>query len=258
MRWRPERVTEKLHKVLARAGLGSRRHIEEWIQRGRVTVNGEVARIGARVDASDRLAVDGQAVETASISAVPRVLLYHKPLGQLVTRDDPQGRPTVFQALPDLRKGRWIAVGRLDINTTGLILFTDDGDLANRLMHPGADLDREYLVRVFGDVSEKTLRELQSGVELDGRPAAFKSIRPVGQASGHPSGLNRTFRVVLTEGRNREVRRLWEAAGCTVSRLKRIRFGPVALPKDLTPGQWREMGGKEVARLSGRGRADGG
>lgn len=238
-------MTEKLHKVLARAGLGSRRHIEEWIQQGRVTVNGEVARIGARIGAGDRLAVDGRPVEVVAGGTAPRVLLYHKPLGQLVTRNDPQGRATVFEALPRLDKGRWIAVGRLDINTTGLILFTNDGELANRLMHPSADLDREYIVRVFGEITSGMLADLQSGVELDGRPAAFKSVIRVGKASGS----NQTFRVVLTEGRNREVRRLWEAAGCTVSRLKRIRFGPVTLPKDLEPGRWREMSATDVARL---------
>lgn len=239
-------MTEKLHKVLARAGLGSRRHIEQWIQQGRVTVNGETARVGARVDSRDRLAVDGRPVAVAS-SKTPRVLMYHKPLGELVTREDPRGRPTVFQALPDPGTGRWIAVGRLDINSTGLLLVTDDGELANRLMHPRANLDREYMARVFGAVDQAMLDRLRSGIELDGKPARFKSITPVGE----PSGPNRTFRVVLTEGRNREVRRLWEAVGCSVNRLKRIRFGPVKLPRDLQPGKWRYLPASQSRRLTG-------
>lgn len=238
-------MTEKLHKVLARAGLGSRRYIEQWIQQGRVTVNGEVARVGARVDSKDRLAVDGRPVRVAS-SAAPRVLVYHKPPGELVTREDPKGRPTVFEALPVLQTGRWIAVGRLDINSTGLLLFTDDGELANRLMHPRANIEREYLARVFGEVDQQMIDRLKSGIELDGRPARFNSVVPVGKP-----GPNRTFRVILTEGRNREVRRLWEAVGCTVSRLKRIRFGPVKLPRDLKPGEWRNMPASQVRRLAG-------
>lgn len=239
-------MTEKLHKVLARAGLGSRRHIEQWIQQGRVTVNGEVARVGARVDAGDRLAVDGRPVAaTAAAPAAARVLVYNKPPGELVTRSDPQGRPTVFRALPPLERGRWVAVGRLDINSTGLLLFTDDGGLANRLMHPRANLDREYVARVFGRVDQAMIDRLKAGIELDGRPARFKSVTPVGD----DAGPNRTFRVVLTEGRNREVRRLWEAVGCSVNRLKRVRFGPVKLPRDLQPGDWRNMPATQVRRL---------
>jgi 23S rRNA pseudouridine2605 synthase len=243
-------VTEKLHKVLARAGFGSRRHIEQWIQDGRVTVNGEVARIGARVGPEDRLQVDGRPVE-ATRPVAARVLMYNKPLGEVVTRSDPEGRPTVFSALPPLRTGRWITVGRLDINTTGLILFTNDGELANLLMHPAANLDREYIARVYGDVDEEKIRRLESGVPVGGRPASFKSIVPLGKASS----ANRSYRVVLTEGRNREVRHLWEAVGCTVSRLKRVRFGPVALPRDLNPGRWRELTGGELKALTGGGRA---
>lgn len=239
-------MTEKIHKVLARAGLGSRRRVEQWIEQGRVTINGEVARVGARVDSRDKLAVDGRPVEPAA-AKTPRILVYHKPLGELVTRNDPQGRPTVFQALPDAGQGRWIAVGRLDINSTGLLLFTDDGELANRLMHPRTNLDREYLVRVYGAVDGQTIERLKAGIELDGRPARFKSIVPVGSKPGP----NQSFRVVLSEGRNREVRRLWEAVGCSVSRLKRIRYGPVKLPRDLEPGQWRTMPAAQVRRLTG-------
>lgn len=240
-------MTEKLHKVLARAGLGSRRHVEQWIQQGRVTVNGEVAGLGARVDGRDRLAVDGRPVELTTPETA-RVLLYHKPLGELVTRDDPRGRRTVFESLPPLANGRWIAVGRLDINTTGLLLFTNDGELANLLMHPRANLEREYVARVHGEVDEGKLRQLKSGVELDGRPAVFTSIVTVGKTSGP----NRSFRVVLTEGRNREVRRLWEAVGCPVSRLKRIRFGPVTLPRELKAGGWRELEAAEIEKLDSR------
>ncbi|MGA8260794.1 MAG: pseudouridine synthase, partial [Arenicellales bacterium] len=156
-------------------------------------------------------------------------------------------RPTVFSSLPPLGTGRWIAVGRLDINTSGLILFTNDGELANRLMHPRANLDREYIARVFGDVDEEKIRRLESGVPVDGRPASFKSIASVGKAAS----ANRSYRVVLTEGRNREVRRLWEAVGCTVSRLKRIRFGSVKLPRDLKPGEWRELAGSDLKALTG-------
>lgn len=237
-------MTEKLHKVLARAGLGSRRHIEQWIQQGRVTVNGEVARIGVRVGPGDRIAVDGRPVTRGS-SGSRRVLIYHKPLGELVTRDDPRGRPTVFQALPPLREGRWIAVGRLDINSTGLLLFTDDGELANVLMHPRGELEREYVARVHGPVGREKIEQLKAGVPLDGGTASFKSIAPVGKGTS----ANRSFRVVLTEGRNREVRRLWEAVDCKVNRLKRIRFGPVTLPRDLQPGQWRELTPEEVGLL---------
>lgn len=235
--------------MLARAGLGSRRHIEQWIQQGRVTVNGETARIGARVESGDRLAVDGSAVELTS-SPPARLLVYHKRLGELVTRDDPGGRRTVFESLPGLTDGRWIAVGRLDINTTGLLLFTNDGDLANHLMHPAAGFEREYVVRVHGNVDRRMLDRLRAGIDLDGRPAAFTSIVPVGKESS----ANRTYRVVLTEGRNREVRRLWEAVGCAVNRLKRVRYGPVRLPRDLDPGRWRELPESVVrdARAPGR------
>lgn len=236
-------MTEKLHKVLARAGLGSRRQIEQWIQQGRITVNGETARLGARTGPGDRLAVDGRTVEISS-SAPARVLLYHKPLGELVTRDDPRGRKIVFDALPSLDTGRWISVGRLDINTTGLLLLTNDGDLANRLMHPSANLEREYVVRVHGEIDQSVIDRLLAGVELDGRPAAFTSVEPVGGASGR----NLTFRVTLTEGRNREVRRMWEVVGGSVNRLKRIRFGPVRLPRDLDPGRWREVAAQDIER----------
>lgn len=221
---------ERLQKLLAAAGLGSRRQIEGWIEAGRVTVNGAVAKLGARASTADRVAVDGKAVQFAA-TAVPRVLVYHKPVGELVTRSDPEGRPTVFARLPP---GRWVAVGRLDLNTSGLLLLTDSGELANRLMHPRYEIEREYRARVQG---LRNHRQLVEGVQLDDGPAAFDSIEPEGEAQG----TNRWYRVSLKEGRNREVRRIFEAVGARVSRLVRVRYGPVELPADLLPGKWREM-----------------
>jgi 23S rRNA pseudouridine2605 synthase len=234
---------EKLQKVLARMGLGSRRDIEGWITAGRVQVNGSVATLGQRVDLHDAIAVDGRLLrreEAAEI--VRRVLIYNKPDGEVCTRDDPEGRPTVFDRLPRLQAGRWINIGRLDINTTGLLLFTTDGELANRLMHPSYEMDREYAVRVRGEVTEEILDNLTRGVMLDDGPAKFTDIQ---EAPGG-EGLNHWFHCVVMEGRNREVRRLWESQGLVVSRLKRVRFGPVFLTSDLTMGRWREMTQAEV------------
>jgi 23S rRNA pseudouridine2605 synthase len=219
--------------LLAAAGLGSRREIEGWIDAGRVTVNGRVARLGDRAGPGDVLAVDGKTVEPAE-KAKTRVLLYHKPVGELVTRSDPEGRPTVFSQLP---AGRWIAVGRLDLNSSGLLLFTDSGELANRLMHPRYGLEREYSARIRGALTAAERKELLQGVALDGVPARFERIEEL--RSGE--GSNRWYRVVLREGRNREVRRLFEALGHAVSRLVRVRYGPVELPADLAPGRWREL-----------------
>jgi len=210
--------------------LGSRREIEGWIEAGRVTVGGRVAKLGERALASDAVAVDGKPVAFQQAST-PRVLLYHKPVGEMVTRHDPQGRPTVFSRLPP---GRWVAVGRLDLNSSGLLLFTDSGELANRLMHPRYELEREYSARVQGNPD---LEKLRRGVQLEDGVAAFTSIR----AEREATGTNRWFRVVLKEGRNREVRRLFEAVGARVNRLVRMRYGPVALPENLAPGQWREL-----------------
>jgi 23S rRNA pseudouridine2605 synthase len=237
---------ERLQKLLARAGLGSRREIETWIAAGRVTIAGRVAQLGERAGPGDAIAVDGRPVALTA-SASGRVLIYHKPEGELVTRRDPQGRPTVFERLPP---GRWIAVGRLDINSAGLLLFTDDGELANRLMHPRYGLEREYAVRVQGSLAQAELERLRRGVELaDGR-AAFDRIEPA-DPRARP-GANRWYRVTLKEGRNREVRRMFEAVGARVSRLLRVRYGPVELPRDLDPGRWRELPAAAVQRLSGK------
>jgi 23S rRNA pseudouridine2605 synthase len=226
----PARTAERLQKLLAAAGQGSRREIERWIEAGRVTVNGRPAKLGDRASPSDAVAVDGKTIALSAPSAA-RVLLYHKPVGELVTRDDPEGRPTVFSRLPP---GRWVAVGRLDLNSSGLLLFTDSGELANRLMHPRYELEREYSARVQG---APDLEKLRRGVQLEDGLAAFTSIRQEREASG----TNRWYRVVLKEGRNREVRRLFEAVGARVNRLVRIRYGPVELPTNLAPGQWREL-----------------
>lgn len=220
--------------MLAAAGLGSRREIETWIAAGRVTVNGKVAKLGDRASAADSVLVDGKAVARPSTSQA-RVLLYHKPVGQLVTRSDPQGRPTVFSELPP---GRWVAVGRLDLNSSGLLLLTDSGELANRLMHPRYGLEREYIARIRGALQPAEERQLLQGINLDGIPAHFESVR----SDRESEGTNRWYRVVLKEGRNREVRRLFEAVGHPVSRLVRVRYGPLELPADLAPGRWIELG----------------
>jgi 23S rRNA pseudouridine2605 synthase len=221
---------ERLQKLLAAAGLGSRREIEGWIEAGRVTLGGRIAKLGDRALISDSIAVDGKALKLSKASE-PRVLLYHKPVGEMVTRHDPGGRPTVFARLPP---GRWVAVGRLDLNSSGLLLFTDSGELANRLMHPRYELEREYSARVQGIPDLETLRR---GVQLEDGIAAFASVRQEKAATG----TNRWYRVVLKEGRNREVRRLFEAVGARVNRLVRVRYGPVELPADLPPGSWREL-----------------
>lgn len=232
-------MSEKLQKVLARAGHGSRREIESMIEQGRVSVDGKIATLGDRVEVvvSMKIRVDGKVISIkASAEAVCRVLAYYKPEGELCTRRDPDGRPTVFDRLPKLNGSRWIAVGRLDINTSGLLLFTTDGELANRLMHPSCEVEREYAVRVFGEVDEEKLRLLTKGVQLDDGPAAFRSLKFQGG-----EGLNQWYNVTLTEGRNREVRRLWEAVGVQVSRLIRTRYGDVTLPKGLPRGGWTEL-----------------
>ncbi len=235
----------RLQKVLAEAGYGSRRTLEEWIRSGRVRVNGLVAQLGVRVSSGDRIQVDGKTLKRRAASRQRlRVLAYHKPEGEVVTRRDPDGRPTIFQRLPGIRDGRWITVGRLDLNTSGLLLVTNHGELANRLMHPSRQVDREYAVRIRGDVPEAALERLVQGVELDDGPARFEEIVESGGA-----GSNRWFHVLLTEGRNREVRRLWEAVGCEVSRLKRVRYGSVILGARPLPGQWRELTDDELDGL---------
>ncbi|MEZ3500506.1 23S rRNA pseudouridine(2605) synthase RluB [Pantoea sp. KPR_PJ] len=232
-------MSEKLQKVLARAGHGSRREIEAKIAAGRVSVDGKLATLGDRIenDKSLKIRIDGHLVSIAeSATEVCRVLAYYKPEGELCTRSDPEGRPTVFDRLPRMRGSRWIAVGRLDVNTCGLLLFTTDGELANRLMHPSREVEREYAVRVFGQVDDDKIRQLSKGVQLEDGPAAFKTLRFAGG-----EGVNQWYNVTLTEGRNREVRRLWEAVGVQVSRLMRVRYGDITLPKGLPRGGWMEM-----------------
>ncbi|AHL75842.1 pseudouridine synthase [Stutzerimonas stutzeri] len=238
---------EKLQKVLARIGLASRRDVETWISAGRVKVNGAVATLGQRVDLHDAIAIDGRLLKREEAAeVVRRVLIYNKPDGEICTRDDPEGRPTVFDRLPRPKEGRWINIGRLDINTTGLLLFTTDGELANRLMHPSYEMDREYAVRVRGEVDDEMIERLKTGVMLEDGPARFTDIQ---QAPGG-EGFNHWYHCVVMEGRNREVRRLWESQGLVVSRLKRVRFGPVFMTSDLPMGRWREMSQSEVDILS--------
>ncbi|BAP40883.1 23S rRNA pseudouridine(2605) synthase RluB [Pseudomonas sp. 21LCFQ02] len=238
---------EKLQKVLARIGVGSRRDVEAWIGQGRIKVNGVVASLGQRVDLHDAISVDGQLVKREeSRENVRRVIMYNKPDGEICTRDDPEGRPTVFDRLPRPKEGRWVNIGRLDINTTGLLMFTTDGELANRLMHPSYEMDREYAVRVRGEVDDDMLLRLKNGVILEDGPARFTDV----QKAPGGEGFNHWYHCVVMEGRNREVRRLWESQGLVVSRLKRVRYGPVFLNSDLPMGRWREMSQQEVDILA--------
>ncbi len=238
---------EKLQKVLARIGVGSRRDVEAWISQGRIKVNGKDATLGQRVDLHDAISVDGRVIKREEAAeTVRRVIMYNKPDGEICTRDDPEGRPTVFDRLPRPKEGRWVNIGRLDINTTGLLMFTTDGELANRLMHPSFEMDREYAVRVRGEVDDDMLLRLKNGVILEDGPARFTDIQ---QAPGG-EGFNHWYHCVVMEGRNREVRRLWESQGLVVSRLKRVRYGPVFLNSDLPMGRWREMSQQEVDILS--------
>jgi len=231
--------------MLAAAGLGSRRAIEIWISDGRVTVNGKVAKLGDRALPGAVVSVDGKPVALAAPAAAPRLLLYHKPVGELVTRADPAGRATVFERLPPLKGGRWISIGRLDLNSAGLLLFTDSGELANRFMHPRHGVDREYHARVKGEVTVEEQRRLCEGVTLEDGPARFTRIASVPRAADE--GVNRWYRVVIREGRTREVRRMFESLGHPVSRLVRKRFGPVELPPDLGSGRWVEASPALVA-----------
>jgi 23S rRNA pseudouridine2605 synthase len=239
-------MSEKLQKVLARAGHGSRRELETLIRSGRVSVNGKVAVLGERLeDESAVIRIDGHVVSMkADEELVCRVLAYYKPEGELCTRHDPEGRRTVFDRLPKIRGSRWISVGRLDANTSGLLLFTTDGELANRLMHPSRQVEREYLVRVFGEINEQKIKNLVRGVELEDGIARFEDVVYAGG-----EGMNHTFYVVINEGRNREVRRLWEFQDTTVSRLKRVRYGDIFLDKALPRGGWVELSLSEVNYL---------
>lgn len=238
-------MSEKLQKILARAGHGSRREMEAWIAAGRVSVDGEIASLGDRIEADAKVRIDGRQVSLKSADEVIcRVLAYHKPEGEICSRKDPEGRPTVFDRLPRTRDSRWVAVGRLDINTSGLLLFTSDGELANRLMHPSNEIEREYAVRTFGEVSDLVVQKLRTGVMLEDGPAQFDQIKSAGG-----EGINQWWHVALHEGRNREVRRLWEAVEVQVSRLIRVRYGMIELPKTLPRGGWMELPLEQVNYL---------
>ena len=240
----PQTDAPKLHKVLAQAGLGSRLEMERLITEGRITVNHSPAHVGQRISHGDTIRIDGKPVRFRVDAATPRVLVYHKPAGEVVTHDDPQNRPTVFRTLPRLSQGKWQAVGRLDINTEGLLLITSSGELANRLMHPRFGLQREYAARVLGALTEEEKQRLLAGVELEDGPAQFDSIE-----EGGGEGANCWYRVTIGEGRNREVRRMFEALGHAVSRLIRIRYGRMHLPRGLRRGKWAELGPRDIQAL---------
>ncbi|MFG6487152.1 pseudouridine synthase [Roseateles sp. BYS78W] len=245
----PDADAPKLQKVLAQSGIGSRRDIEEWIAEGKIEVNGEVAHVGQRISFGDRVKVNGKDVRVRISPPNPRILAYHKPTGEVSTFNDPEGRPTVFRTLPRVQGQKWQSVGRLDINTEGLLLFTNSGELANQLMHPRFGVEREYAARVLGSLSDEQRAKLLEGVSVDGQTAAFKAIE-----DGGGEGANRWYRVTITEGRNREVRKLFEAVGMVVSRLIRIRYGTVVLPRGLKRGVWVELGDDDVRvirRLAG-------
>ncbi len=236
--------TQKLQKMLAQAGLGSRRDMEGWIEEGRVTVNGKVATIGTRVGPDDQVKVGRRIIRMPAPEQLPRVLLYHKPEGEIVSRDDPEGRASVFTALPRLRGAKWLAVGRLDYNTCGLLIFTTSGDIANRIMHPRFEVEREYAVRIMGQLTAEQIIRLKEGIKLDDGVARCESIKDEGG-----EGANHWYRMVLKEGRNRIVRRMFEALGMTVSRLMRVRFGIVGLPARLKRGQCLELTPQETQRV---------
>lgn len=237
-------MIERLQKFLASAGLGSRRQIENWLRAGRITVNGVPAQLGMRVSSADQIEIDGKPVQVSAHRQRRRVLAYYKPVGEMTTRHDPEGRPTVFDRLPTLREGRWIVVGRLDLNTQGLLLITTDGELAHRLMHPSSEIEREYAVRLLGEVTPDMVQRLTEGVPLEDGLGRFDAVRAVGG-----EGANHWYHVILHEGRNREVRRLWESQGLTVSRLIRVRYGPVTLRRGLHPGRWDELNDSQIDEL---------
>ncbi|OTG94101.1 23S rRNA pseudouridine(2605) synthase RluB [Acinetobacter sp. ANC 3832] len=239
-------MSEKLQKVLARVGLGSRRYMEEVIAAGRVSVNGQVAQVGERIEPTDELRIDGRKVQFQIEDEIRRrVLIYYKPEGEICSRNDPESRPTVFEHLPTIPGDRWVMVGRLDINSTGLLLFTNDGELANRLMHPSNEIEREYAVRVMGEVTPQIKNTMMKGVVLDDGPAKFESFSEIGG-----EGINRWYQVVVKEGRNREVRRIFESQGLKVSRLLRTRYGTVILPRELRTGRWMELDKNDIDNLT--------
>lgn len=247
-------MSERLQKLLAAAGHGSRRQIEQWIRAGRLTVDGHVAVLGERAEAQADIRLDGRPLRfEQGATLVREVLLYHKPAGEVTTRADPENRPTVFERLPAPHQGRWVVIGRLDVNTTGLLLFTNDGALAHRLMHPSAEVEREYLVRVRGQPAESVLRQLREGVMLEDGAAKFDRIEAAAavqdERTDESDRSHSWYRVVLREGRNREVRRLWQAVGFEVSRLMRLRYGAVSLPRELRPGRWERLDAGVAAAL---------
>lgn len=237
-------MSEKLQKVLARLGYGSRREMERWIEEGLVEVNSEVATIGARVSEVDSITVKGKTIQLAEQQQTTRVILYHKPVGEICSRRDDEGGGSVFDNLPKLNSGRWISVGRLDVNSSGLLLLTNDGDLANKLMHPSSNIEREYAVRILGEASEETLKKLTTGVQLDDGMARFEHI-----VAGGGKGANHWYYVVVNEGRNRLVRRLWESQHHAVSRLKRVRYGKLILGSTPKQGEFKELSSAEIAQL---------
>ena len=240
----PEADSPKLHKVLAQAGLGSRLEMEQLILQGRISVNNEPAHIGQRIQYGDQVKINGKPIRYRIAPPPPRVIAYHKPVGEVVTHDDPQNRPTVFRKLPRLHQGKWQSVGRLDLNTEGLLLFSSSGDLANQLMHPRFGLEREYAVRVLGALSAEERQKLLDGVRLDDGMAQFGTIE-----DGGGEGSNCWYRVTISEGRNREVRRLFESVGHAVSRLIRIRYGAMVLPRGLKRGAWMELDERDIRAL---------
>lgn len=237
-------ITHKLQKLLAQKGLGSRREMEVLIASGRVSINGRTAVLGDRIGAQDRVQIGKRVIRFDFADRLPRILLYHKPEGEIVSRNDPENRPTVFDKLPHLRSSKWIAIGRLDFNTSGLLIFTTDGALANRLMHPRFEVEREYAVRTIGKLTAAQITQLTTGIQLEDGVASFDLLIEEGG-----EGVNQWYRVILKEGKNREVRRMFEASGMTVSRLMRVRFGPINLPPRVRRGQWLELNEKEIRRL---------
>lgn len=238
-------MKERIQKLLAHAGYGSRREIERWITAGDIRVNGQLATLGQQISETDRISLRGRPLNLSSrLKATPKVIMYHKKAGEVCTRNDPDGRPTVFDKLPRIRQGRWVMIGRLDVNTDGLLLFTTDGELANKMMHPSSEIEREYACRILGNVDNEMLQRLKKGVELEDGPAHFMRISDAGG-----EGANHWYHVVLAEGRNREVRRLWESQGLKVSRLIRVRYGDINLPRYLRGGHNEELDVKAMRQL---------